>query len=121
MSEKFWSMIGVVSFVSFCVGILGWTAHDSVKDREADEARRNKYIYSTDRSNCRVYTELEDFDYHPGFRKSVTLTMKNGDKFLYSCGKRYIDICNHLKVGTRTCYDQEYISEVVLGWNENLK
>ena len=117
-----WERIGASLFVVFCVAILGWTARDVVKQHEADEARRSTYLFSTDRSDCRVYTALENFDFHPGFRRSVTLTMENGDKFLYTCGERYIDICNHLKVGTRACYDDlDITEEVVMGWNENLK
>jgi len=118
---SYWNGIGVVLFVTFCVGMLGLTVHDSVKQQEADDARRDRYVFSIDRNDCRVYTKLVDFDFHPGFRKSATLTMENGDKFLYYCGDRLIDICNHLKVGKRACYADLYVTEVVMGWNENLK
>lgn len=116
-----WSAAGKIVFVGFCVSILGWTVHDSVKQQEAEEARRTAYIFSNDRDHCRVYTELEDFEYHPGLRRAVTLTMKNGDKFLYYCGERLIDICNHLNIGNRVCYEDYYPNEVVQGWNEHLK
>ena len=123
MSYNFhWKGIGTFLFVGFCVSMLVWEGHSFVKQQEADDARHNRYVYSYDRSNCRVYTVLVDFDFHPGFRRSVTLTMENGDKFLYACGERYIDICNHLKVGTRACYDDlDITEEVVMGWNEKLK
>jgi len=116
-----WKGCGGFLLIGFCVAILGWTAHSSVKQQDEYEARVTAHRYSTDRNHCRTYTTLTDFEYHPGLRKSATLTMENGEKFLYHCGDRLIDICNNLEVGTRACYDFPYVSEVVQGWNENLK
>jgi len=120
-----WNSVGLWLFGSFCTVVFLWGIHGEVKQKEEDEARRWNYVYSTDRTHCNEYTELVDFNFHRGLRSSVTVTLANGDKFLYECGERALDICNNLRVGTRVCYYKDTFTghpmEVVQGWNENLK
>lgn len=104
-----WTVVGVL----FAGGLFVWGISGSVKQRTEEEKQKRDWIYSEDRTWCEVYTVLGDFDYHPGLRRSVTLTMTNGEKFLYRCDGRAIDICNSLEVGVSVCYDK-YHSEVVV-------
>ena len=104
-----WYAVAVIAFFVF----IGWMAKEEADLGEEQRDRRMDWIYSKDRTWCRTYTTLADFEFHPGLRKSTTLTMENGDKFLYYCGDRYIDICNNLERGKQVCYDDMH-SEVLV-------
>jgi hypothetical protein len=125
MIKSWLVLIGKLLLICLCLVIFLSTLHSLYIQREKEETRRWNYVYSTDRSSCNEYTYLIDFEFHSGLRNFATITFANGDKFLYECGERAIDICNNLRVGTRVCYYKDEFTghpmEVVQGWNKNLE
>jgi hypothetical protein len=110
-----WKVNGVLVAVLAGLALLFWGAKDETDRQKEEREQRQASIYSTDLSRCDIDTVLVDFVYYHGLRRLATLTMENGDKFLYQCGKRYLDVCNHLEKGIEVCYDHPNHYEVLRG------